>query len=61
MEFISVRTRPTGMLRNGAAPRKAPTISYGTGTLSNPLVVRYTCTHVSLVVPPTVANIFPVS
>lgn len=39
--------------------REAPTISYGTGTLSNPLVVRHTCTHVSLVVPPTFANIFP--
>lgn len=53
-----MRTRPTGTLRNGAAPG-GPTVcvSCGTGALSSLFVVRHTCTHVSPVVPPTFPNV----
>jgi len=63
MEFISENT-PYRALRNGAAPG-GPTVcvSCGTGALSSLFVVRHTCTHVSLVVPPTFLNVtfFPMS
>lgn len=55
---LSVRTRPTGTLRNGAAPG-GPTVcvSCGAAAFSSLFVVRHMYTHVSPIVPPTFPNV----